>query len=74
MLILLQIGFCYERDFTLSLSENNQADVIEAFNSTPRYQDDSVNINNPYFKQIVGQIYPVNFSSFDTEAPYVHNE
>ena len=26
--------FCYERDFTLSLSDNNQADVIEAFNST----------------------------------------
>ena len=29
--------FCYEIDFMLSLSENNQADVIEAFNSTSRY-------------------------------------
>ena len=29
--------FCYERDFTLSLSGNNQADVVEAFNSTSRY-------------------------------------
>ena len=28
--------FCYERDFMLSLSENNQADIIEAFNSTSR--------------------------------------
>ena len=28
--------FCYERDFVLSLSENNQSDVIEAFNSTSR--------------------------------------
>ena len=26
--------FCYERDFMLSLSDNNQADVVEAFNST----------------------------------------
>ena len=23
--------FCYERDFMLSLSENNQTDIIEAF-------------------------------------------
>ena len=31
--------FCYERerDFMLSLSDNNQAYVIEAFNSTSRY-------------------------------------
>ena len=27
--------FCYDRDFMLSLSDNNQADVVEAFNSTP---------------------------------------
>ena len=26
--------FCYERDLMLSLSDNNQADVVEAFNST----------------------------------------
>ena len=25
--------FCFERDFMLSLSEDNQSDVIEAFNS-----------------------------------------
>ena len=29
--------FCYERDFILSLSDNYQADIIEAFNSTSRY-------------------------------------
>ena len=28
--------FCYERDFMLSLSEDNQSGVIEAFNSTSR--------------------------------------
>ena len=29
--------FCYERDFMTSLSNDNQADIIEAFNSTSRY-------------------------------------
>ena len=29
--------FCYERDFMLSLSEDIQSGVIEAFNSTSRY-------------------------------------
>ena len=24
--------FCYERDFMMSLSDNNQTDIIEAFN------------------------------------------
>ena len=28
---------CYERDVMLSLSANNQAYVVEAFNSTPSY-------------------------------------
>ena len=32
--------FCYERDLLLSLSDNTQTDVVEAFNSTPRYLDD----------------------------------
>ena len=41
--------FCYERDFTTSLSNDNQADIIEAFNSTSRYLDDLLNIDNPYF-------------------------
>ena len=26
--------FCYEGDFMLSLSDNSQTDIIEAFNST----------------------------------------
>ena len=25
--------FCYERDFILSLSDNNQSDAIESYNS-----------------------------------------
>ena len=50
--------FCYARDFMLSLSDNNQTDIIEAFNSNSRYLDDLLNIDNPYFEQLVGQIYP----------------
>ena len=41
----------------LSLSDNNQADVIEAFNSTARYLDDLLNIDTPYFTQMVDRIY-----------------
>ena len=50
--------FCYKRVYMLSLSDNNQADIIEAFNPTSRYLDDLLNIDNPYFEQMVGQIYP----------------
>ena len=39
--------FCYEREFMLSLSDNIQADVVEVFNSTSRYLDDLLNIDNP---------------------------
>ena len=40
--------FCYERDFMTSLSYDKQADVIDAFNTTFRYLDDILNINNVY--------------------------
>ena len=50
--------FCYERDFMKSLSRENQADIIEAFNSTSRYLDDLLNIDIIYFDQMVDRIYP----------------
>ena len=50
--------FCYERDFMKDLSSDNKADVIKAFNSTSRYLDDLLNIDNPYFEGMVNQIYP----------------
>ena len=50
--------FCYVRDFMTSLSNDNQADIIEAFNSTSRYLDDLLNIDNPYFEGMVNQVYP----------------
>ena len=40
----------------LSLSYNYQADIIKAFNSTSRYLEHLLNIDNPYFEQMVGQI------------------
>ena len=45
----------------LALSDNYQTDIIEALNSTSRYLDDLLNIDNPYFEQMVGQIYPTDF-------------
>ena len=39
--------FCYERDFMTSLSDDNQANIIEAFNSVDKYFDDLLNIDNP---------------------------
>ena len=50
--------FCYERDFMLSLSEDNQSGVIEAYNSTSRYLDDLLNIDNNFFDSMVNHIYP----------------
>ena len=45
----------------LSLSDNNQTDIIEALSSTSRYLDDLLNIDKPYFEQMVGQIYSICF-------------
>ena len=50
--------FCYERDFMLSLSKENQSGIIEAFNSTSRYLDDLLNIDNNFFDSMVNCIYP----------------
>ena len=48
--------FCYERDFMMSLSDDTQADVIDAFNTTSKYLGDILNINNAYFDNMVSQI------------------
>ena len=69
--------YCYERDFMDSLNHNNQADVIEAFNSTSRYLDDILNIDNPYFEAMVKQIYPPELqlnkaNNTDTEVPFLY--
>ena len=60
--------------FKNQFSSDNQTDVIKAFNSTSRYLNDLLNIDNPYFEGKVNQIYPpeVQFykaNTSDTEAP-----
>ena len=57
----------------LFLSDSNQTDIIEAFNSTSSYLDNLLNIDDPYFEQMVGQIYPIELqlnkaNSSDTES------
>ena len=65
--------FCYERDFMMSLSDDKQADVIDAFNTTSRYLDD---INNVYIDNMVSQIYHSELqlnkaNTSDTEAAFL---
>ena len=53
----------------------NQADILEAFNSTSRYIDDLLNVDKIYFDQMVDGIYPTELqlntaNSSDTEAPF----
>ena len=62
--------FCYERDFMMSLSDDKQADIIDALNTTSRYLDDILNINNVYFDTMVSQTYPSEFQ-LDTEAAFL---
>ena len=55
----------------LSLSDNNQADGVEAFNSTSRYLDDTLNV-----EQMVSQIYLTELqlnktNSSDGENPFL---
>ena len=69
--------FCCERDFMMSLSDDKQADVIDAFNTTSRYLDDILNINNVYFDNMVSQIYPSELqlnkaNTSDTEAAFLN--
>ena len=42
----------------MSLSDYKQAYDIDVFNTTSRYLDDILNINNLYFDNIASQIYP----------------
>ena len=67
--------FCYERDFMMSLSDDKQADAIDAFNTTSRYLDCILNINNVYFDKMVSHINPSELqlntaNNSDTEAAF----
>ena len=58
-----------------SLSDDNQAGIFMAFNSTSRYLDNLLNIDNPYFDGMVNKIYPPELqlntaNTSDTEAHF----
>ena len=46
----------------LSLSDDNQSEVIEAFSSTSRYLDGLLNIDNNFLVSMVNQFYPSELS------------
>ena len=60
----------------VSLSDGNLADIIDALDTTSRYLDDILNIDNVYFDNIVSQIYPTELqinkaNTSDTEAAFL---
>ena len=74
--------FCYERD---SSQKKKRYDLIDAFNSTSRYLDDLLNIDNIHFEHMVHRIYPAELqlnkaNASDTEAAFldlnlsIHND
>ena len=71
--------------YEVSHKEKKRHDIIEAFNSTSRYLDELLNIDNIYFEQMVHRIYPAELQltkayASDTEAAfldlnlYIHND
>ena len=42
----------------MSFFDDKQADIIDTFNTTSRYLDDILNINNVYFDNMVSLICP----------------
>ena len=56
-----------------SLSEDNQSDVIGAFNSTSRYLDDLLNIDNNFFDTMINRIYPSLFQLVSLNIFYCLN-
>ena len=60
----------------MSLSDDKQADVVDAFNTTSRYLDDILNIYNVYFDNMVSQKYPSELqlnkaNTSDTEVAFL---
>ena len=65
--------FCYERDFMKALTKEKRYDLIDALNSTSRYLDDLLNIDNIHFEHMVHRIYSAELqlnkaNASDTEA------
>ena len=59
----------------MSLSEEKQSEVTEAFSSTSIYLYNLLNIDNKYVDGLISQIYPSELqldkaNSFETKAPF----
>ena len=60
----------------MSQSDDKQADIINAFNTSSRYFDDIFNINNVYFDNIESKIYHAELqlnktNTSDTETSFL---
>ena len=83
-LVATRFLFCYERDFMKSLTKEKRYGLIDAFNSTSRYLDDLLNIDN-IPEHMFHRIYPAELqlnkaNTSDTEAAFldlnlsIHND
>ena len=64
----------------MSLPDDKQADIIDAFYTTSKYLEDIFNIDNVYFDTIISQIYPselhfnkaynTSYNTSDTESAF----
>ena len=64
------------QDFMKSLTKEKRYNLIDAFNSTSRYLDDLLNIDNIYFEHKVHGIYPADLhlnkaNTSDTDAAFL---
>ena len=60
-----------------SHTKEKRNDTIDAFNSTSRYLDGLLNIDNIYFEQMIHRIYPAELqlnkaNASDTEAAFLY--
>ena len=72
---LLLTYFCSAMRGMKSLTKEKRYDLIYAFNSTSRYLDDLLNIDNIHFEHMVHRIYPAELqlnkaNASDTEAAF----
>ena len=58
----------------MSLSDDKQPNVTDAFNTTSRYLDNILNINNVYFDNMESHIYPseLQLNKANTSIPKLH--
>ena len=54
--------FCYESHFMKSLTKEKRYDLIEAFNSTSRYLEYLLNIENTHFEHRVAKLQNLDLS------------